>query len=250
VDNLLSNAVKFTPPGGSVDVQLTTDSGTCVVSVTDTGIGIVPEFLPHVFERFRQADGSMTREHGGLGLGLAIVKELVELHGGTVHAGSPGRHAGATFVVTLPHYVGRVAVSAPVGPVDPAPPPRLDGIRVPAVDDNADTLDIVNQALSAAGATVRTAHSGQEAIGQWRKTPSDVLLCDLAMPGMDGFAVLDEIRQLERGRRAQAIAVTAYASDEYRRRCASAGFELHVAKPYNTAELIRAVARVVNRAPR
>jgi signal transduction histidine kinase len=243
--NLLSNAVKFTPPGGGVALRLAHDTDRYVLSVTDTGAGILESFLPHVFERFRQADGSTTREHGGLGLGLAIVQELADLHGGTVDAASDGEGRGATFRLILPQFVGQSTIPAGHAAA-PDPLPRLDGIRVLAVDDNLDALDIVTAALSDAGALVQNASSGSEALDLWRKAPSDILVCDLAMPFMDGFEVLSRIRQLDAaGKVVPAIAVTAYASDEYRQRSARAGFQGHMAKPYNTSELIRAVAAAV-----
>jgi signal transduction histidine kinase/CheY-like chemotaxis protein len=247
--NLLSNAVKFTPPGGSVTLRLSISPDSYAIAVTDTGIGIAPAFLPHVFERFRQADGTTTREHGGLGLGLAIVKELTELQGGSVAVSSGGRGAGATFTVTFPQQV-RSARTAPeaVDTVDPVVP--LDGISVLAVDDNADALEIITMALTDAGATVRTAASGPEAIELWRRAPSDIVLCDLAMPQMDGFQVLKQIRQLDAatGRTTPVIAVSAYASDEYRDRCLRAGFQAHLAKPNKPADLIRAIAAALAKA--
>ena len=246
--NLLSNAVKFTPPEGAVRVRLSPDRDRYVLSVTDTGVGIPSSFVPHVFERFRQADGSTTREHGGLGLGLAIVKELTDLHGGTVYAASEGEGRGATFTLILPQFVGQTIDLPADLSAAPDPPVRLDGVRVLVIDDNRDALDTITAALSDVGALVRTASSGHEALDLWRERPSDVILCDLAMPGMDGFQVLNRIRQLgATGKSVPAIAVTAYASEEYRTRCVREGFRGHLAKPYNLSELKRMVACAIER---
>ena len=241
--------MKFTPPGGSVTLRLSISPDSYAIAVSDTGIGIAPAFLPHVFERFRQADGTTTREHGGLGLGLAIVKELTELQGGSVVVTSAGRDAGATFTVTFPQ-LARAAQTVPkaVDTADPVVP--LDGISVLAVDDNADALEIITMALTDAGATVRTAASGPEAIDLWRRAPSDIVLCDLGMPQMDGFEVLKQILQLDAatGRTTPVIAVSVYASDQYRDRCLRAGFQAHLAKPHKPADLIRAIAAALAKA--
>jgi signal transduction histidine kinase/ActR/RegA family two-component response regulator len=238
--NLLSNAVKFTPAGGTVTVDLALTDGQYVLSVSDTGVGIAPEFLPRVFERFLQADGSMTRQFGGLGLGLAIVKDLTELHGGTVAVSSEGIGRGATFTIRLPPY-DPVAPLVPLEP--PEPLPALDGIHVLVVDDNEDALDVLRAALETAGAQVSVAASGPEAIGLWQRDGCDVLLCDLAMPGMNGFEVLQRIRALEHGRAATpAIAISAYASREYVVQTERAGFRDHIAKPYHPGSVIRRVA--------
>jgi signal transduction histidine kinase/CheY-like chemotaxis protein len=241
--NLLSNALKFTSPGGQVVVRIVEAERAYALTVTDTGIGIADAFLPHVFERFRQADGSTTRQQGGLGLGLAIVKELAELHGGRVGASSPGLGGGATFTVWLPRSVPR-GDSTPA-PVESVPDlPRLDGVDLLVADDNRDALDVLAMALERAGARVRTAAGGEEAIREWERQPATVLLCDLAMPGVDGFEVLRRIRVIDAaaGRSTHAIAVTAYASDGYRGRCTQAGFAAHIAKPYNIVDVVRAVA--------
>ena len=246
--NLLSNAVKFTPAGGHVDVRLRGTPGGFSVLVADTGIGIAPSFLPYVFDRFRQADGSSTREHGGLGLGLAIVKELTEQHNGSVRATSPGQGEGATFVVTFPKLIESDAETAPTSRA-PAALGTLDDVHVFVIDDNPDALDIVAAALTGVGARVRTAASAARALLEIARERPDVVLCDLAMPTMDGFAVLRHIRELENGREPllPVIAVTAYASDEYRDRCRRAGFQAHIAKPYDTPELIRTIMLVLAR---
>jgi signal transduction histidine kinase len=242
VSNLLSNAVKFSPAGGRIEVTLKTVAGAYEIRVTDTGIGITPEFLPFVFERFRQSDGSMTREYGGLGLGLAIVKELSELHGGVVGVASEGQGKGAQFVVRLPALVALDAGA--LEPVAEATLPgfALAGLRVLAVDDNVDSLDVLSATLTGAGAEVRVAQSGAAAIALWEARPSDVLVCDLAMPQMDGFEVLRELQSRSANQAVRAVALTAHASQEYVNRTAAAGFAGHVAKPYAAGELIAAVA--------
>jgi signal transduction histidine kinase/ActR/RegA family two-component response regulator len=240
--NLLSNAVRFTPQGGSIQVSLTASGRDYVLCVRDTGIGIALEFLPFVFDRFRQADGSMTRQHGGLGLGLAIVKEVTELHNGTVTASSAGLGRGAVFTVRLPQLVAVDQGDAAVAAADPLPiaaEPWCSGLRVLAVDDDPDSLEVVRAALTLAGAEVRTASTAGDAIRAWEHDPSDALLCDLAMPDMDGFQVLKRIRSLDAaaGRVTAAVALTAYTSDEHRIRCLSAGFHAHVGKPYKLDDL-------------
>jgi signal transduction histidine kinase len=239
--NLLSNAVKFTESGGTVTVALTADERNCSIAISDTGIGISPEFLPHIFERFRQADQSTTREHGGLGLGLAIAKEITELHGGVLKASSAGRGQGTRFVLSLP----RMLVSdATTGVSDTPERPNLAGKRVLIVDDDADSREIAAQALVGTGAVVTQAASGAEALAQWRTQPFDVLICDLAMPGMDGYEVLRNIRRLSSdGFHSLAIALTALASDSDRNAVLAAGFDDHIVKPYTFPDLLRAVSR-------
>jgi signal transduction histidine kinase len=241
--NLLSNAVKFTPAKGTVTVRLVRIEGAYSIVVSDTGIGISPQFLDHVFERFRQADGSTTRLHGGLGLGLAIVKELTELHGGHVQAYSAGLNQGAMFTVTLPALDGALRdVSAAGAALSPSP--RLDGLTVLAVDDNQDSLDILAATLADAGATVRVAKSGADAVEDLQHLPVDIVICDLAMPGMDGFEVLMRVREMDEAthRVTPVLALSAYASQDYRQRCLEAGFRGHIAKPIAPPDLIRAVA--------
>ncbi len=248
--NLLSNGVKFTPPGGAVTIRVENTADAYAVLVSDTGIGIAPEFLPHVFERFRQADGSTTREHGGLGLGLALVKELTELHGGRVQAASPGLGRGSTFTVTFPQLIPAARETPPLTDAHPPELPRLDGVSILAVDDNADALEILTAALSSVGATVRTARSGEDALRSIDAAAPQIVLCDLAMPGMDGFALLEGIRRADAAaaRTTPVLALTAYASDDYRRRCQRAGFQGHIAKPFNTVDLVRHVADALARA--
>jgi signal transduction histidine kinase/ActR/RegA family two-component response regulator len=247
--NLLSNAVKFTPQAGVIDVSLSASGQDFVLSVRDTGIGITPDFLPFVFDHFRQADGSMTRQHGGLGLGLAIVKEVTERHNGSVTATSAGSGRGATFTVRLPQLVNLGSAAMPIAanaPGRPAPRDhhRWSGIRILAVDDDPDSLEVVRAALTLAGADVTTASSASAAIRAWELNPSDVLLCDLAMPDMDGFQVLSRIRGLDAmaDRMTAAIALTAHTSDETQTRCLSAGFHAHVGKPYQLDDLTTALS--------
>jgi signal transduction histidine kinase/CheY-like chemotaxis protein len=243
--NLLSNAVKFTGTDSSIAI-VTRDLGSVYeVVVSDTGRGIPADFLPYVFDRFRQADGSMTREHGGLGLGLAIVKEITELHGGTVEVASPGPGRGATFTVRLPALI---AAADPTGVlVDPEPglcADALAGVRVLAVDDNQDALDVISAALASAAADVRTASSGAAAVAEWDREPADVLVCDLAMPEMDGYDVLRRIRRRDAlaGRFTPAVAISAHAAEEHLARSLRAGFARHLVKPCRNDDLVRAVA--------
>ena len=240
--NLLSNAVKFTESGGTVSVELTGDERQCAVVVTDTGIGISPEFLPYIFERFRQADQSTTREHGGLGLGLAIAKEITELHGGVLKAASPGRGNGSRFILTLPRLQGSDAAAVSIAAAER---PNLLGKRILVVDDDVDSLEIASKALAVTGAAVTQAASGPEAIELWNRDPFDILICDLAMPGMDGYEVLRNIRNTPgvNGHRSLAIALTALASDSDRQAVLAAGFDDHLVKPFNFSDLLRAVSR-------
>ena len=248
--NLLSNAIAFTPPAGAVSLSLTIVGDLLELNVRDTGVGISEAFLPHVFDRFRQADGSITREHGGLGLGLAIVKELTELHGGTVSVSSAGADLGASFLVRLPRLVVSLLPSIGDGRKGQGDPvPRLTGVRVLAVDDNADSLEVLSALLVSSGAQVRVAASGAEALRQWSLDPADVLICDLAMPHVDGFDVLRGVRQLdeERGGLTAAIALTAHASADYQTRARDAGFDGHLSKPYDVAELVRSILSALER---
>jgi signal transduction histidine kinase len=246
--NLLSNAVKFTPAGGTLTVELAAVDAEAVVTVTDSGIGISPAFLPFVFDRFRQADGSMTREHGGLGLGLAIARELTDLHGGSLSVSSAGKDQGATFVLRLPRLMGAqqpgLPISAMAGDADAEPPEQhsLGGVRILAVDDDADALEVISEALRSAGANLETARSGPEAVDAWRRGAFDVLVCDLAMPGMDGFTVVQQIRQLQGNDGGPfAIALSAHTLKEDEERSRAAGFHLHLGKPFNLPALVDAI---------
>jgi signal transduction histidine kinase len=252
--NLLSNSVKFTPRGGAVSIRIVRRDGDISVTVCDTGIGIPPAFLPHVFDRFRQADGSMTREHGGLGLGLAIVRDLTELHGGTVRASSEGRDRGASFTVTLPELEHGLELDAPSthGASSGEPRPSLAGIRAVAVDDNEDAVGIIAAALASAGATVETHTDPEQAISSWAASRADVLVCDLAMPRMGGYELLAHIRRIDasRGGFTPALAVSAHASERHQAESLRAGFQTHLSKPLEQDALIRAVAEVCARSGR
>jgi signal transduction histidine kinase/CheY-like chemotaxis protein len=236
--NLLSNAVKFTPSGGRVEIQARQEGGTCLIEVRDSGIGISKDFLPYVFDRFRQADGSMTRQQGGLGLGLAIVRELVELHGGTVSASSDGHERGATFSIRLP----RLAAAA-VRQAEPAQKRAADlhDLAVLVVDDDADSRDVAGAALATVGARVEAVDSSAKALRAIGVRAFDVLVCDIAMPDVDGLTLMRQVR--EAGIVTPAVAVTAYASSDERARASAAGFQEFVAKPYDLSTLVDAIAR-------
>ncbi|HTU99794.1 MAG TPA: PAS domain S-box protein [Luteitalea sp.] len=254
--NLLSNAIKFTPRGGRVQAEVRRVNSSVEASVSDTGIGIAPGFLPHVFERFRQADGGLQRGYGGLGLGLSIAKQLVELHGGTLEAHSDGVGLGASFVVQVPLKVAKVARST--GPrVHPSrrapevtlPPPRLDGTRVLVVDDEPDARELVRDLLESAGARVTTAGSAREGLQMLADDGLDVVLADLGMPYEDGYAFIRQIRSHadDRVRGVPAAALTAFARSEDRTRALRSGFQLHLAKPVDPGELMAAVAALTLR---
>jgi signal transduction histidine kinase/CheY-like chemotaxis protein len=253
--NLLSNAIKFTPKGGRVQVSLRRIDSHVELAVSDTGQGIAPELLPHIFERFRQGDSSSTRQHGGLGIGLALVRHLVELHGGTVSVRSAGVDAGTTFVVRLPISL---AVEPPaarrghptVSDLDaPMVTTSLKGLRLLLVDDERDTLDLFAQVLGSAGAQIETATSTEEAQACFARRPPDVLVADVEMPGADGYALIERVRALapSRGGDVPAVAVTAYGRVEDRVRLLAAGFNMHVPKPVEPAELITVVATLARR---
>jgi PAS domain S-box-containing protein len=248
--NLVSNAVKFTPAGGAVRVSFTTHARQAVLTVADTGQGISAEFLPFVFDRFRQAESTSTRAHGGLGLGLAIVRHLVEMHGGTVEVASPGVGAGATFTLRMPIASGAAAGpagNAPDAPAQPAPcPPGLAGLRVLVVDDQLDIVDLVVDLLAPCGALVRTATSAREALADLREWRPDVLVSDIAMPGEDGYWLIEHVRALEpdAGGDTPALALTAYVRMEDRLSVLAAGFHMYVPKPIEPGELLDAVARL------
>ena len=255
--NLLTNAVKFTPGGGRVEVRLARADSHVEIAVADTGAGIGPEFLPHVFERFRQADQRTTREHGGLGLGLSIVRQLVELHGGAVRADSEGEGAGATFTVTLPvapvhrreeayereHPTARDTLAAHECPE------RLDGLRVLVVDDEADARELLAAGLGQCGAEVVAASSAREALDAMARLKFDALVSDIGMPGEDGYELIRLVRALPPagGGRTPAVALTAYARAEDRLRALRAGFEMHAAKPVELTELVVVIANLSRR---
>ena len=250
--NLLSNAIKFTPKDGRVEVRVARTESHIQLTVSDTGKGIHPEFLPYAFDRFRQADSTITRSYGGLGLGLAIVRHLVELHGGQVRAESAGEGRGASFVVELPLAAIQQGPSpAPIQagvdrelPFTPAP--TLAGLRVMLVDDEPDTLETLCAILSQCGAEVRMAGSAGEAIAVMQQWQPTLLIADVGMPGEDGYALLRKVRALETdcGRTLPALALTAYARVEDRVKVLASGFQMHVAKPVEPAELVAAVANL------
>jgi PAS domain S-box-containing protein len=249
--NLLSNAVKFTPAGGRVALRLERLDSAAVITVSDNGYGISPEFLPHVFDRFRQADSSSKRAHGGLGLGLAIVRYLAEAHGGTAQAASPGEGQGATFTVTLP-LSGKAAVarSASEDAWASEGAKALDGLRVLVVDDDPNLLEMIGVALRQWGAEVASAAGVAEALEVMGRWGPDVLISDIGMPTADGYDLIREVRRLdpERGGRIPAVALTAYAREEDRTQALSAGYQTHLAKPVDPVTLAAAVADLAGRA--
>lgn len=255
--NLLSNAIKFTPKDGRVQVRLERVNSHIEIVVSDTGVGIKPEFLPFVFERFRQSDGSMTRRHGGLGLGLAIVRQLVELHGGTVSVESKGEEQGTTFIVSLPLLPIRLESEEDLPRVHPTAqngsivncPPELSGLLVLLVDDEADSRDLLNFVLESCGAKISTASSATEALKLIKRENFDIIVSDIGMPEEDGYSLIRRIRALpnEQGGNIPAIALTAYARTEDRVQALRSGFQMHIAKPVESVELIAAVANLAGR---
>jgi CheY-like chemotaxis protein/anti-sigma regulatory factor (Ser/Thr protein kinase) len=252
--NLLSNAVKFTPKGGRIELLLRRVSSHVEIMVSDSGIGIRPELLPHVFERFRQADSSSTRRYAGLGLGLAIVKQLVELHGGTVHAASRGERQGSTFVVALPLR----AVAEEELPDRPTLGRKsgifpteigLAGVKVLVVDDEPGARDLIRSALASAKAEVALAATADEALARLQVVRPDVIVSDIGMPDCDGYQLMRAVRSLpaERGGRTPAVALTAFARSEDRMRAMLAGYQVHVTKPIEPYELLVIIASLVGR---
>jgi CheY-like chemotaxis protein len=245
--NLLTNAVKFTSGGGRVDLRVDSEGDQVRISVSDTGCGIQPEFLPHVFERFRQGDGSSTRIHGGLGLGLSIVRHLVELHGGRMTAESSGEGMGSSFIVYLP-----TRQPEQLTPVQTTiPPPKkhhldLRGVRVLVVDHDRDTRELVRAMLRGTGARVSEADSHEASTRTFVEDRPHVVLADLTAPGQEGYAVLRAIRSLPDGSGLQTpfIALTAYAGDEEAHRALKVGFDGHVAKPVQADDLLSAIEHV------
>ncbi|HSP16349.1 MAG TPA: ATP-binding protein [Thermoanaerobaculia bacterium] len=237
--NLLTNAIKFTPGGGSVEVVLRQSGSNAEIEVRDTGEGIDPKFLPHVFKRFRQADSSTSRRHGGLGIGLSIVSSLVEGHGGTVRAESEGANRGSTFVVTIPLLQHNQAIAPAVAPQDGHHEPRLHGARVLVVDDDSGARHLMKTALAAAGAEVRECGSAVEAFDALRQWQPDILVSDVAMPTEDGYSLIRRVR--ESGNAVPAVAITAYVRADDETRVREAGFQRHVGKPFDPADLVKAV---------
>jgi PAS domain S-box-containing protein len=253
--NLLSNAVKFTPQGGRIEVRLEQGTGDlwgcpyAQIAVRDTGKGIRPEFLPYVFEYFRQADGTTTRPHGGLGLGLAIVRQLVEMHNGVVYATSEGEGRGATFIVQLPMIHSEQKQPQEKYRVVLDNFPALDGLRVVVVDDCTDTLELIAFILEQCRAQVQTATSVDEAIKAIAQLKPDILISDIGMPDEDGYSLIRQVRTLEveRGKPILAVALTAFAREEDRTRTLDAGFQMHLPKPIEPAELVAVVANLTGR---
>jgi len=245
--NLLSNAVKFTSQGGSVEVLLGRADDLAEVVVRDTGIGIAPEFLPHVFERFRQAESPLTRSHRGLGLGLAIVRHLVELPGGSVSAESPGENQGATFTIRLPRASAlRTNASSTesdrAGDFDRS----LAGLRVLVVEDEPDARELISLALNRSGAEVQAVASAKEALSKLQVFTPDVLLSDIGLPAESGYDLIREVRSLSSDlSRVPAIALTAFASENDRQMALATGFHAHLAKPVEPDHLIEIIRRVV-----
>jgi signal transduction histidine kinase/DNA-binding response OmpR family regulator len=255
--NLFSNAIKFTPPGGNIRVEAKLVAERVRVSVNDSGIGITPEFLPYIFDRFRQADGSTTRVHGGLGLGLSIVKHLVQLHDGAVEVESQGKNQGATFIVSLP-----LATEAPADPVEPVVAATRESSEVPAgsaelfaglrvllVDDEADARELLTAILTRCGSEVKCCESAAAALEAFRSWKPDLLVCDIGMPDEDGYSLIKKLRKLKtkRAKEVPAIALTAYATDDDRARALAAGFQVHVAKPIEPEVLLRSIAGALGR---
>ncbi len=253
--NLVSNAVKFTPKGGRIQVRVERVASQVDIVVSDTGIGIKPEFLPHLFERFRQADSTTTRHFGGLGLGLAIVRHLVELHGGTVEAISDGEGKGATFRVRLPLMIvhaqpaveERRKMTRPRAASGPATAGKLVGVHVLAVDDDPDALSLLTEILELAGARVTTIDSAIQALEQLGMLRPDILLADIGLPVLDGFEMIRKLREAPDAkiRNIPAIALTAYARSQDRVRALESGFQTHLAKPADPAELVAAIGALI-----
>lgn len=254
--NLLSNAIKFTPRSGQVAVRLERSASNALITVADTGQGIAPEFLPHVFDRFRQADSSTDRRHGGLGLGLAIVRHLIELHGGAVSADSPGEGRGSRFTISLPLRAARAeehpasahqTTRRKVAPAKTAS--RLEGLHILVVDDEPDTRELLHVVLTQNGAEVTTAASSAEALSYVAAHRPDAILCDIGMPDGNGYQFVGKLRTMEHERAEAAlpaIALTAYARDEDRSRALAAGFDLHLPKPVDPDDLVATVLGVIS----
>jgi PAS domain S-box-containing protein len=258
--NLLTNALKFTPKDGRIQVLLQRVESHVEITVTDSGVGISKEFLPFVFDRFRQADASTTRLHGGLGLGLSIVRQLVDLHGGSVSVSSEGEGKGATFTIMLP-FVGVVSNQSESDAAQPVQSnehnpfeglPSLDGLKILVVDDEADTRELIREVLKECGSEVITSGSAAEALVALEKHKPDILISDLGMPDEDGYSLISKIRALpsERGGQIPAAALTAYARAEDRMRVLRSGFQFHLPKPVDSAELVTVIASLSGRAYR
>jgi PAS domain S-box-containing protein len=241
--NLLSNAIKFTPEGGEIAVGLRQTGTTAELSVCDTGVGIQADFLPFIFDRFRQADRSITRRFGGLGIGLSIAKHLVELHGGTIQARSAGSGHGTTFTVLLPSTAAERRAAPATHDASP-PADSLVGISVLIVEDEPDTFEYLERFLRGYGAEVRGARTAEDALAEMARRTPDILVSDIGLPGIDGFDLMQQIRRLpaDSGGAIPAIALTAYARSEDRTRALRAGYQTHLAKPVEPAELVTTIA--------
>jgi CheY-like chemotaxis protein/anti-sigma regulatory factor (Ser/Thr protein kinase) len=252
--NLLTNAVKFTPTGGRIQVVLERVNSHVEIVVEDSGAGIRAEFLPYVFDRFRQADPTTTRRYGGLGLGLSIVKSLVELHGGTVRVKSPGENQGSTFIVVLPVSTVQTEDTSRArhptvasDPLDAIELPRLDGVTVLIVDDEPDGRALIARILEGRGARPTCASTAAEALEYLHRERFDVLLSDIGMPDMDGYELMRKVRTLDQARAGPipAIAVTAYARAEDRQRSLLAGYHMHLSKPIEARELVAGISSLL-----
>ncbi|HMJ26158.1 MAG TPA: ATP-binding protein, partial [Pyrinomonadaceae bacterium] len=255
--NLFTNAIKFTPKGGQVRVKTERNDAEVLIKVSDTGIGISAEFLPYIFDRFRQADGSTTRAHGGLGLGLSIVRHLVDLHQGKVEVNSDGKSLGSTFTVILPLAVMLTTNGngdGESGPLKDAEllvksPRILDGLKILVVDDDPDTRDLVTTILTRCGGEVRCSESAADALRAFQEFSPDLLVSDIGMPDEDGYRLIKKLRKLKskRARQVPALALTAYATDEDRSLALSAGFQMHLSKPIEPEDLVSSIAAALGR---
>jgi CheY-like chemotaxis protein len=253
--NLLTNAIKFTPKGGQVQVVLQRVNSHIELSVSDTGIGISPSFLPHVFDRFAQSDSSTTRSYGGLGLGLAISKQLVELHGGSLRVTSEGEGKGATFFVDLPLSLVQVQDEGServhptaASPAEDLPLPKLGGIRIAVIDDEPDTRDLLQRLLEMQEARVDVYDSALSALDALKYARPDVIVSDIGMPHMDGYQFMRAWRASEApNTRIPSLALTAFARAEDRKRCLLAGYQAHIAKPFDMGEMVLSLATLVGR---
>ncbi|HEY9736875.1 MAG TPA: ATP-binding protein, partial [Trichocoleus sp.] len=243
--NLLSNAVKFTPEGGRIEVRLEKRDKRALITVSDTGIGIDPNFLPHIFDYFRQADGATTRRFGGLGLGLAIARHIAEAHGGQVQAESPGLGQGTTFTVRLPLAPNQLAMGSDDTFSEGSF--NLQGVRVLVVDNEPDSLELATFVVKQAGASVTSVSTAQEALALIAQSPPDVLLSDIGMPDVNGYMLVQQVRSLppEQGGQVPAIAMTAYAGDINYQKVMAAGVQRHLAKPIDPELLVRTIAALV-----
>jgi CheY-like chemotaxis protein/nitrogen-specific signal transduction histidine kinase len=245
--NLLSNAIKFTPSGGHVAVRVWRDNDHISIEVSDDGKGIPASFLPLVFDRYRQADGAITRAHGGLGLGLAIVRHLIEQHGGTVRAESPGDGRGASFTLSLPADAGPRDSDFIEGPATLVEaPPRLEELRILVVDDEPDARELMTVMLTQQGAEVVAVGDVPSALAAFESFRPNLLVSDIGLPGEDGYALIGRLRALgqSRGQPLPAVALTAFAGEEHARRALAAGYQMHVPKPVEPEALLAVISRI------